>query len=193
MIFWAFLRLIADKYRMETVKTVPSGVSSYVDNCGIDDITPADCEGMTATAVVHHGIFENPFAEEGTEAEPGSLAQTAIIDHVIHICGFPADSVMVKYIDQQQWLTLSHVTTVCFAKVDEFYTVRDDGITFEVTLMVVHIRRFKAFLLYYHSRMCWVKVQLMMMLCVGYQWSFWNTPLQTHIMMVMLQPVILFL
>jgi hypothetical protein len=60
-------------YRMETVTTVPPGVSGYVDNCGIDDITPADCEGMTSKAVVHNGIFENPFAEETTKAEPESL------------------------------------------------------------------------------------------------------------------------
>jgi hypothetical protein len=80
--------------------------------------------------------------------------QTAIIDCVIHLCDFPADSVMVKYIDQQQWSTLSHVITVGFDSVDEFYTVRDDGITFDVTPMLVHIHRFKAFLLYYRSKMC---------------------------------------
>jgi hypothetical protein len=30
-----------------------------------------------------------------------------------------------------------------------------DGITFEATPMLVHVRRFKAFLLYYRSKMCW--------------------------------------
>jgi hypothetical protein len=123
----------SQSYRMATVETVTPGVSGYVDNCGIDDIAPADYEGMKATAVVHRGIFENPFAAEWTEAEPESLAQTAIIDHVMHLCDFPTALVMVKYIDQQLWSTYSQIITVGFDEVDEFYTVRDDGITVEVT------------------------------------------------------------
>jgi hypothetical protein len=66
---------------------------------------------------------------------------------------------MFKYIDQQQWSTLYHVITVRFDEVEEFYAVRDDGITFEAIPMLVHIRRFRAFLLYYRSTMCWGECQ----------------------------------
>jgi hypothetical protein len=62
---------------------------------------------------------------------------------------------MVKYINQQQWSTLPHVITVGVDEVDEFYTVRDDGITFESSPMLIHLRKFKAFLLYYKRKTCW--------------------------------------
>jgi hypothetical protein len=89
---------------------------------------------MTATAVAHQGIFENPFADEWTELEPESQAHTAIIDQVIKLCDFSTDSIMVKYVDQQQWYQLVHIVTVGLEEVDEFYTVRDDGVTFESTI-----------------------------------------------------------
>jgi hypothetical protein len=62
---------------------------------------------------------------------------------------------MVKFIDQQQWSTLEHVVSVGFDEVGEFFTVRDDGITFEDTPMLIYLRRFKALLLYYKSKTCW--------------------------------------
>jgi hypothetical protein len=116
-----------------------------VDDCGIADLHPADCSRMREPTVAHQGIFENAFADEWTATEPDPLTHTAIIDHVIRICDFPSDSVMVKFIDQQQWSTLEHVVSVGFDEVGEFFTVRDDGITFEDTPMLIHIRRFKAF------------------------------------------------
>jgi hypothetical protein len=80
---------------------------------------------------------------------------TEIIDHIIKICDFPADSVMVKHIEQQQWSTLAHVVYVRLEEVEEFFTVKIDGITFEETSMIVHVHRFQAFLLYYRSKICW--------------------------------------
>jgi hypothetical protein len=62
---------------------------------------------------------------------------------------------MVKYIDQQQWSQLVHIVMVGLEEVDEFYTVRDYGITFESMPMLIHLRRFKAFLVYYKSYTCW--------------------------------------
>jgi hypothetical protein len=62
---------------------------------------------------------------------------------------------LVKFIDQQQWSTLEHVVSVGFDEVGEFFTVRDDRISFEDTPMLTHLRRFKAFLLYYHNKTCW--------------------------------------
>jgi hypothetical protein len=76
------------------------------------------------------------------------FGRTAIIDHVINLCDLLADSIMVKFIDQKQWSTLEHVVSVGFDDVGGFFTVRDDGITFDDTPMLIHLRRFKAFLLY---------------------------------------------
>jgi hypothetical protein len=135
-------------------KTPPDSYGDVVD-CGIVDHPLADCSRMTATAVAHQGSFENPFADEWTELEPESQARTAIIDQVIKLCDFPSDSIMIKYIDQQLWSQLVHIVTVGLEEVDEFYTVRDDDITFESTPMLIHLRRFKAFLLYYKSKTSW--------------------------------------
>jgi hypothetical protein len=73
------------------VNTTPPDSYGYVVDCGIVDHPPADCSRMTATAVAHQGIFENPFADEWTELELESQAHTAIIDQVIKLCDFPAD------------------------------------------------------------------------------------------------------
>jgi hypothetical protein len=85
-----------------------------------------------------------------------SQEHTVVIDHIIQLCDFPADSVMVKYIDQRQcWLTLYHVILVGLEELDEFFTVKDDGITYVSMLMLVHLHRFKAFLVYCKSKTCW--------------------------------------
>jgi hypothetical protein len=68
---------------------------------------------------------------------------------------FPADSIMVKFINQQQWSTLEHVVSVGFEEVGKFFTVRDYGIPFEDIPMSIHLRRFKAFQLCYRSKTCW--------------------------------------
>jgi hypothetical protein len=36
-----------------------------------------------------------------------------------------------------------------------FFTVKDDGVTFDSTPMLVHLCKFKAFLVYYESKTCW--------------------------------------
>jgi hypothetical protein len=82
---------------MDTSKTVQPGVSGCVGDCGISDLLLAECARVMATAVVHQGSFEDAFSDEWTEPEPESHTCTAIIDHIIQICDFPTDSVMVKY------------------------------------------------------------------------------------------------
>jgi hypothetical protein len=90
------------QYRMDTSKTAQPGVSDCVGDCGISDLPPVDCARMMAIAVVHQGIFEDRFSEEWTEGRPEFKSSSAIIDHIIQICDFPADSIMVNYIGQQQ-------------------------------------------------------------------------------------------
>jgi hypothetical protein len=133
------------------VKTMPT---DCVSDCGIDDLASADCARMTVTVVMQKGIFKNAFADEWTTSKPDTLARTAIIDHVINLCDLPADYIMVKSVDQQQWSTLEHVVSVGFEEVGEFFTVRDDGITLDDTLMLIHLHMFKAFLFYYKSKTC---------------------------------------
>jgi hypothetical protein len=137
------------------VKTVATDDNSNVYNCGNDVFLQVDCARKTETVVMHKGIFENAFGDEWTAPKPDPLEHTAIIDHIINLCDFLADSVMVKFIDQQQWSTLEHVVSVGFYDVGEFFTVRDDGITFNNTLMLIPLQRFKAFLLYYRNKTCW--------------------------------------
>jgi hypothetical protein len=103
---------------MDTSKTTQYGVSGCVGDCGISDLLPSDCAKMMETAVVHQGIFEDAFSDEWTEPEPESHTCTAIIDHIIQICDFPADSVMVNYIEQQLWSTLAHVASVGLEEVE---------------------------------------------------------------------------
>jgi hypothetical protein len=54
---------------------------------------------------------------------------TEIINHIIKICGFSSDSLMVKYIDHQQWLELAHVVMQGLEDSKSFYVYRVDGIT----------------------------------------------------------------
>ena len=52
--------------------------------------------------------------------------RTPIIDFIIDFCKFPDDSTMVKYIDQQGWTELIHVTTIGLDEIKDFHTVNDD-------------------------------------------------------------------
>jgi hypothetical protein len=81
------------------------------------------------------------------------IVRSPIIAYIIKLCKFPEDSTMVEYIDQQGWTELIHVTTIGLDEVKDFHTVRDDGITYSAKPMLIHLRLFKCFLLYY-KRQC---------------------------------------
>jgi hypothetical protein len=91
------------QYWRKTVRTAPPGVSGFVGDSGIKDLLLVVCARMKATDVVHQGIFESPFSEEWSETDPESQGHAVVIYHIIWLCDFPADSVMVQYIDQ--WST----------------------------------------------------------------------------------------
>jgi hypothetical protein len=59
---------------------------------------------------------------------------------------------MVEYIDQQGWTELIHVTSMGLDEVKEFHTVRNDTITYSANPMLIHLRLFKCFLLYYKRK-----------------------------------------
>jgi hypothetical protein len=53
-----------------------------------------------------------------------------VVEHIISLCGFPHDSTMVEYMDQQQWEKLEHVFIVDFEEFTDIYTVRSDGVCY---------------------------------------------------------------
>jgi hypothetical protein len=67
------------------------------------------------------------------------------------MCDFPMDSTMVRFIDQQGWTKLIHITTIDVKDIKDFPTVRRDG-GYEAKPMMIHLRMFKAFLLYYKRK-----------------------------------------
>jgi hypothetical protein len=79
----------------------------------------------------------------------------SIINFITAFCKFLDDSTMlVKYIDQQGWTELIHVTTISLDETMDFHTVKDDGFLYEAKPMLVHLCMFKYFLLYYKRRSC---------------------------------------
>ena len=82
---------------------------------------------------------------------PVTESHTPVIAKIIWLCDFPSDSTMVRFIDQQQWTKLFHVTAIGLDEVKDFYTVRSDG-NFEAKPMMIHLRMFKCFLLYYKRK-----------------------------------------
>jgi hypothetical protein len=74
-----------------------------------------------------------------------------VINHIIDICGFPDDSTLVEYINEQQWTELADVIMITIAEVDEFKLVNKDG-SYKAKPMLHHIRRFKGFLLLYNRK-----------------------------------------
>jgi hypothetical protein len=64
---------------------------------------------MTATTTTYvSGVAIGDNLTSSTAAS----GRAKVIEHIIMVCGFPQDSTMVEYIDQQQWDKLEHVVTV---------------------------------------------------------------------------------
>jgi hypothetical protein len=55
---------------------------------------------------------------------------------------------MVKFIEQQEWLNIGHVTSIGVNEVEDFHTVRSDG-NYDAIPMMIHFRMFKAFFMFY--------------------------------------------
>jgi hypothetical protein len=52
---------------------------------------------------------------------------TNIIQCIIDLCDFPSDSLMVDYITNEAWSTLTDVTTIMVDEVDNFRSNKKDG------------------------------------------------------------------
>jgi hypothetical protein len=77
--------------------------------------------------------------------------RTAIIDYIIGLCGFAEDSVMVEYIDQEEWSKIDHVARIGIHDVKDLPTIKDNG-SFKARPFTMHLRLFKGLLLYYRRR-----------------------------------------
>ena len=82
----------------------------------------------------------------------GAKERTEVIQHIIKLCGFAEDSVMVCYIDQEQWENIFDVVTHQFRQIDEFNFIRDNG-KFDAKQMLKDRRMLKCFMLFYR-KMC---------------------------------------
>ena len=63
----------------------------------------------------------------GTLAGGATLTRTPVIQHIIKLCGFADDSIMVSYIDQEQWQNVFDVITHHFKQIDDFIVIRENG------------------------------------------------------------------
>jgi hypothetical protein len=85
---------------------------------------------------------------EGIPTTNNEIVFTPVIAKIVALCGLPAYSTMVKFIEQQEWSELGHVTYIGVNEVKDFHTVRNDG-NYEAKPMMFHLRMFKAFLMFY--------------------------------------------
>ena len=75
----------------------------------------------------------------------------SVIDHIKELCDFPAESIMVKLIDQQGWTNLGHVTTIAIDEAMDFAMTKSDG-TVRAKPRAHHHRMLACFLTYYISK-----------------------------------------
>jgi hypothetical protein len=107
-------------------------------------------------------------AEEASDTGGGETGKAfaKIIQHIIMLCSFLEDPVMVEVIKQQT--ELEHVTTITFDEVKDLCLLRDDGVYLGCPMMV-HIPMLKAILHYIISaEVVVVRFRTMKMTC-------WNT------------------
>jgi hypothetical protein len=115
-------------YQSGTAVTTPPYLSAGIDLRG------SGGEQFRSAAQTGTGIFKNAFANQWTADMDDPLPEdtpprTEIINHFIKICGFSHDSLMVRYINQQQWSELAHIVMHGLEDSKSFEVFRDDGIT----------------------------------------------------------------
>jgi hypothetical protein len=79
---------------------------------GLSDSGPPASRTRSVTATK---TTKNPFGVAVGGVLTSGVASTGcakVIEHIIGLCGFPQDSTMVEYMDQQQWEKLDHIVTV---------------------------------------------------------------------------------
>jgi hypothetical protein len=89
---------------------------------------------------------------EATDTMPVTRLKTptAIIKHIIALCGFPDDSFMVEIMQPQEWMDLADVITLTLDEVNDLKLLNDDGSNAAKPLKH-YVRKLKAFLLLYNK------------------------------------------
>jgi hypothetical protein len=131
--------------------STPGGRNNPDDNTpGTDPVIPTvdTAQDTSATVNIADAMSLVDLTVTGTNPTATGKTHTPVIAKIIALCGFPLDSTMVRYIDQQGWTELEHVTTIGVDEIKDFFTTRSDG-NFDAKPMLVHLRMFKVFLLYY--------------------------------------------
>jgi hypothetical protein len=96
--------------------------------------------------------------DEGISTTNKEIVFTPVIAKIVALCGLPAYSTIVKFIEQQEWSELMDLNevrdfhTVPNNEVKYFHTVLNDG-NYDAKPMMIHLRMFKAFLMFY-TRKC---------------------------------------
>ena len=122
--------------------------SGKTGSCGNDD-----CGGKRVSDAPGGDNTNPPDLETTIETTETAteFVHTPVIAMIISLCDFSEDSTIAKFINQQGWTKLFHITTIGVDGVKDFYTTRRDG-NFEAKPMMIHIRIFKCFLLYYKRK-----------------------------------------
>ena len=90
-----------------------------------------------------------PATRSATAAVGGS--SNSVMEHIINICGFPEGSTMVEIFQQEGWVDIADITMITMSEADGLHTTNSDG-GFKAKPMTFHLRRFKAFLMYYNRK-----------------------------------------
>jgi hypothetical protein len=122
----------------------PTGGMTGAENVGNDPPGGNDSLGGTTipTGVGPAGSNNTSFeSDEGIKV----TGRAAIIDYIIVLCGFAEDSVMVEYIDQEEWSKIYHVASIGIHEVNDFHTIKDNG-SYEAKPLTMHLWLLKGFL-----------------------------------------------
>jgi hypothetical protein len=89
--------------------------------------------------------------DEGIPTTDEAIIFNPVIAKIVALCGLPVNLTMVKFIEQQEWSELGHVTSIGVNEVKDFHTVCNDG-NYDAKPMMIHLRMFKAFLMFYTQK-----------------------------------------
>ena len=127
----------------KTTTTTIGGTGATATASGTDPRTRGSKAGGMFGASIEDVADDDPMATAGF---------TPIISFIIDLCSFPDDSTMVAFIKQQGWTALYDVTTISINGVKDFKTVRNDGFTYKASVLSIHLRALKGFIMYYNRR-----------------------------------------
>jgi hypothetical protein len=134
----------------------PGGLGNHGESippAALAEPPPPTVETARGTADANHPTSSDSVgtAMKGKARMVARKFYTPVIAKIMLLCGICENSIMARYIYQQGWTELEHVAMIDVKEVKDFFTVDPDG-NFEAKPMMVHLRMFKAFLLFYSRK-----------------------------------------